>query len=85
MIEKMEVKEYKRQVSVVDWVILDEICEIVKFEAMNLVDNLLLINSPPKMTQLAKVKKHKHVVFAEEPVIIEYERYLSIPVKKESS
>lgn len=65
-----------RQTTLVDWVILEEVCEVVKFEAMNLVDNLLLVNSDAKMKQLEKVKKHKHVVFQEEPTIIEYEKYM---------
>ncbi len=28
------------------------------------------------MQQLKKVKKHKTVVFAEEPIIIEYDKYI---------
>ena len=40
---------------VVDWVVLDEITEFVKFSAMNLVDNLLMMNSAPKMASLEKV------------------------------
>ena len=39
-------KKYVKAKIIVDWVILDEICEVVKFEAMSLVDQLLLVNSP---------------------------------------
>jgi len=50
----------------VDYVILEEVTEVVKYESMNLVDNLLLVTTSQKTDQMAKVKKHKHVVFAED-------------------
>ena len=44
--QSVKPRAFKKAKIVVDWVILDEICEVVKFEAMNLVDQLLLVNSP---------------------------------------
>lgn len=41
---------------------------------MSLVDKLLLVNSPQKIQQMEKVKKHKHVVFAEAPTIIHFDK-----------
>ena len=68
----MASRQLKKAESGVDYVILEEVTEVVKFEAMNLVDRMLLVNSQEKKDQLEKVKKHKHVVFAEQPTIIEY-------------
>jgi len=56
-------------------VVVEEVAEVVKFEAMNLIDNLLLTNSPEKMQALHRVQQHKHVVFQDQPIIIEFERY----------
>jgi len=52
----------------VDFVVLEEVTNVVKYESMNLVDNLLMVNTPQKMAQKEIVKKHKHVVFADEPI-----------------
>ena len=41
---------------------------------MSLVDKLLLVNSPQKINQLEKVKKHKHVVFADAPTIHHFDK-----------
>ena len=41
---------------------------MVKYESMNLVDNLLMVDTPQKLAQKEIVKKHKHVVFADEPL-----------------
>ena len=68
----MEKKVIHKSATRVDYVVLEEVGEVVKFESMNLVDKLLLTNSHQKMVQLEKVKKHKHVVFDETPTIIEY-------------
>ena len=65
-------KEIIRTNNTVDYVVLEEIADVVKFEAMDFVDKLMLTNSPQKMVQLEKVKKHKHVVFDETPTIVEY-------------
>ena len=46
--------------------ILDEVTEVVKYESMNIVDSLLLMDSPAKQEQRVKIKKHKHVVFSED-------------------
>jgi len=51
----------------VDRVVLEEVTNVVKYESMNLVDNLLMVDTPQKMAQKEIVKKHKHVVFADEP------------------
>ena len=67
-------KKFVKAKIIVDWVILDEITEVVKFEAISLVDQLLLVNSPQKIAAMEKVKKHKHVVFAEEPRIIHFDK-----------
>ena len=48
-------KKFVKSDMVVDWVILDEITEYVKFSAMNLVDNLMMMNSSPKMTSMEKI------------------------------
>ena len=42
-------KKYDKATIIVDWVILDEVTEVVKFEAMSLVDKLLMVNSPKKI------------------------------------
>ena len=55
-----------------DYVVLNEVTEVVKFEAINLVDELLVQNSPQKQEQLEKIKKHKHVIFADNPTIFEF-------------
>ena len=39
-------KKFAKAKIIVDWVILDEITEVVKFEAISMVDKLLLVNSP---------------------------------------
>lgn len=39
-------RKYVEAKIIVDWVILDEITEIVKYEAMSIVDKLLGVNSP---------------------------------------
>lgn len=51
---------------------LNEVVEVVKFSAMSLVDKLLMVNSPQKIEQEKKVKKHKHVTFADAPTIVTY-------------
>lgn len=56
----------------VDWVLLDEVTEIVKFSAMSLVDRLLLVNSPQKVKQMKKVEKHKHVSFSDAPKVVHF-------------
>lgn len=38
-------RNYAKEKEVVDWVILDEVCEVVKFEAMSLIDKLHGVNS----------------------------------------
>ena len=53
---------YVKAKEIIDWVILDEICEVVKYNAMTLIDRLLLVNSPPKMKQLDVVKRNKHII-----------------------
>lgn len=50
----------------VDYVVLDEVTEVVKYESMNIIDSLLLVDSQQKIDQRNKIKKHKHVVFAED-------------------
>ena len=56
----------------VDYVILEELTDVVKYEAMSMVDLLLGVDTEPKKALREKVKKHKHVVFDETPTIIEY-------------
>ena len=53
--------------NIIDWVVLDEICEVVKYEAMTLVDRLLMVNSPPRATQIETVKKNKHIIVKPPP------------------
>ena len=57
---------------VVDYVILDEMTEVVKYESMSLVDQLLLVDSQSTKAQHDKITKHKHVVFDDTPTIFEF-------------
>ena len=76
-------KKFVKSDMVVDWVILDEITEYVKFSAMNLVDNLLMMNSAPKMASMDKIKQHKHVKFVPpEPILFDPNKYAPRKVKK---
>ena len=40
----------------VDYAVVEEVKEVVQFEAMNLVDNLMLVNIPEKLESLDRVK-----------------------------
>ena len=64
---------------------IEEVGDVVQFEAMNLVDNLLLQDSPNKLTSFKTIKKQKRVTFKEEPTVIEYETYLRKPRDTHSS
>ena len=50
---------------------------------MNLVDNLLMMNSAPKMASMDKVKQHKHVKFVPpEPILFDPSKYAPRKKKK---
>ena len=84
--KKAAPKNFVKQDSVVDWVILDELTEFVKFSAMNLVDNLLMMNSAPKMASMDKIKQHKHVKFVPpEPILFDPSKYAPRKKKKKKS
>ena len=53
---------------------------------MNLVDNLLMMNSAPKMASMDKVKQHKHVKFVPpEPIIFDPNKYAPRKKKKKKT
>ena len=53
---------------------------------MNLVDNLLMMNSAPKMASMDKIKQHKHVRFVPpEPIIFDPNKYAPRKNKKKKS
>ena len=53
---------------------------------MNLVDNLLMMNSAPKMASMDKIKQHKHVKFVPpEPILFDPSKYAPRKKKKKKS
>ena len=65
----------KKSENAVDPEVVIEVTEVVEFECMNLVDNLLLDNTHAKTASLEIIKQHKHVIFSDEPIIMEYEKW----------
>ena len=62
---------------------VEEVREAVQFETMNLVDQLLMMNTGAKKESLERIRKHKHVIFSDEPVVIEFENYIYMPAAPE--